>query len=206
MIISLFGATGRVGNRLLAMLLRDGHHVKVLVRSPEKLENHPALEIINGNVLSDTDVKTAVPGADIVVSTLGTDKQNTLQRSFPGIIEAMKKEDIKRFIATGTAGILNARHNPSIFRFESNESKRRSTTAARDHAEAYRLLQQSSLNWTIVCPTYLPDGEASGRFRTEADVLPEEGSSITTGDTALFLYQLIKGEASFFRLRAGLAY
>ncbi|MFD2703948.1 NAD(P)-dependent oxidoreductase [Salibacterium lacus] len=204
--ISIFGATGRVGSRLLAMLLSGGYSVRALARSPEKLGSHPALQVIGGNVLTDKDVQKTISGTDIVISTLGTDKQNTLQRAFPLIIDAMIQENMQRILSTGTAGILNARQNPASFRFETDESKRRSTTAAKDHAEAYKLLRQSPLNWTIVCPTYLPEGEASGTFRTEADFLPEDGKSITTGDTALFLYQLVSGEESFHCRRAGLAY
>ncbi|WP_090925865.1 NAD(P)-dependent oxidoreductase [Salibacterium qingdaonense] len=204
--ISIFGATGRVGNRLLPMLLSSGYSVRALARSPEKLKSHPSLQVIEGNVLTDKDVQTTISGTDIVISTLGTDKQNTLQRAFPLIIDAMIQENVQRILSTGTAGILNARRDPAIFRFETNESKRRSTTAARDHAEACKLLQQSPLNWTIACPTYLPEGEASGIFRTGADFLPEDGKSITTGDTALFLYRLVSGEESFHRRRAGLAY
>ncbi|SFP94994.1 NAD(P)-dependent oxidoreductase [Salibacterium halotolerans] len=204
--IAVFGATGRVGSRLLVMLLNGGYNVRALTRSPEKAGTHPAMQVIQGNVLTDQDVQTTISGADIVVSALGTDKQNTLQRAFPVIIEAMIQENVQRIISTGTAGILNARQNPDAFRFETDESKRRSTTAARDHANAYELLRQSSLDWTIACPTYLPEGEATGEFRTAADVLPKDGKNITTGDTALFLYQLAAGEESFYRRRAGLAY
>lgn len=122
--------------------------------------------------------------------------------SIQNIIGAMNEQNKKRLITIGTAGILNSRQNPSIYRFE---SKRRSTRAAKEHADVYERLVKTDLDWTIVCPTYLPDGPASERYRVERDFLPINGKEITTGDTAHFLYtQLECGR--FIRARAGLAY
>ena len=44
--------------------------------------------------------------------------------------------------------------------------------------------EQSKLEWTIVCPTYLPDGERLGKYRTESNYLPEGGIEISVSDTA----------------------
>ena len=52
------GATGYLGGRLVPRLLADGHEVRCLVRSPEKLRDVPwadQVEIVEGNVLGDLD-------------------------------------------------------------------------------------------------------------------------------------------------------
>lgn len=203
----LLGATGRVGSRILAQALRDGHHVTVLVRSPEKLAPDQAgrLRVIPGNVLEAADVLHAIKGADTVVSALGTDGSTTLSAGTPHIIRAMKQAGIKRIITVGTAGILQSRTSPKLLRYQSSESKRKLTRAAEEHHKAFTLLAQSDLDWTIVCPTYLPDGKLTGSYRVEADFLPENGTEISVPDTAAFTYSLI-ASGGYVRSRVGIAY
>src|SRR5699024_1305207 len=79
---------------------------------------------------------------DVVISALNTDKNNTLSRIMPLIIKAMTSYDLSRIITIGTAGILNSRNEPDLYRFQSSESKRKTTTAAKDHLAAYELLEK----------------------------------------------------------------
>lgn len=48
----------------------------------------------------------------------------------PLIIEAMENGGIKRIITIGTAGILQSRTTPNSLRYQSSESKQKSTRAA----------------------------------------------------------------------------
>ncbi|MBY0597886.1 NAD(P)-dependent oxidoreductase [Bacillus bingmayongensis] len=204
--ICIFGATGRVGAQLMKLALQDSHDVTVLVRDQNKLVvKHNNLYIVEGDVLQENDVKKALKGAEIVLSALGTDGNRTLSNSIPSIIKHMDEEGVKRIITIGTAGILQARTNLNIYRFQSEESKRRTTTAAEDHLAAYVALKNSGLYWTIVCPTYLIDGEETGMYRTEANMLPLDGSKITVGDTACFTWSLIN-EKVYENSRVGIAY
>ncbi|MGG3523760.1 NAD(P)H-binding protein [Bacillus pseudomycoides] len=204
--ICIFGSTGRVGSELLKLALQDLNDITVLVRDQNKLAvSHRNLHIIEGNVLDENDVKKVLKEVDIVISAIGTDGNGTLSKSMPNIIKHMKEEGIGRIVTIGTAGILQARTNPKIYRFQSEESKRRSTTAAEDHLVAYLALNNSGLCWTIICPTHLIDGEETGMYRTEADMLPLNGSKITVGDTAHFSWSLINKEV-YENSRVGIAY
>jgi putative NADH-flavin reductase len=117
----------------------------------------------------------------------------------------MNQEGIRRIITVGTAGILQSRTSPELLRYQSSESKRKLTRAAEEHHKAFTLLEQSPLDWTIVCPTYLPDGELVGSYRVEADFLPENGAEISVPDTAAFTYSLISSR-DYVRSRVGIAY
>ncbi|MDR4434579.1 NAD(P)-dependent oxidoreductase [Bacillus tequilensis] len=204
--IALFGASGRVGQAFIKQAAADGQFdVYALVRSQHTELPLPKDRIVMGNARSREDVKKVMKDAEIVISCLGTDGDDTLSAAMTHIIGIMRKQHIKRLITIGTAGILDSRYEPGKFRFETNESKRRQTRAAKEHAKVYEMLKDSSLDWTIICPTYLPDGTAAGVYRAERDVLPEGGKSITVGDTADFLYrELITGE--YIGYRVGLAY
>lgn len=203
----ILGGTGRVGSKIVSYALRDGHQVTVLARTPEKLEfNHDEkLKVIQGNVLNQNDIMGAMRGIDVVISALNTDGSTTLTDSMPLIINAMEQQGIQRIITVGTAGILQSRTSPILLRYQSSESKRKSTRAAEEHHRAYEMLRASTLDWTIVCPTYLPDEECLGEYRVEIDYLPEGGTKISVSDTAQFVYSQINN-SEFIKFRVGIAY
>ncbi len=202
----ILGGTGRVGGQIVTHALEDGHHVTVLARTPEKIQvHHENLTIIQGNVLHKADIACAMHGIDVVLSALNTDGTTTLSESMPLIIEAMEQEGVTRIITIGTAGILQSRGNANLLRYQTNESRQRSVRAAKEHHKVYDLLRQSKLDWTIVCPTYLPDGERVGSYRTESNYLPEGGSKISVPDTAAFAYSQIKS-SEYVKMRVGIAY
>lgn len=189
--VCILGATGRVGSNVIKLALKDSAEVTALARDLNRIEiQHERLRVIEGNVWNEQDIKKVIKGSDIVISALGTDQNGTLAKGMPQIIKQMEEEGVKKIITIGTAGILQARINPSIYRFQSAESKRKTTTAAEDHLAAYKELSNSNVCWTVVCPTHLIDGEVTGVYRTEKDILPEGGSKITVGDTAHFTWDL----------------
>lgn len=204
--ILILGATGRVGSQILPYALQDGHHITVLVRTPEKIQiNNDNLTIFQGNVLNRDDILRAIDGIDVVISALNTDGTTTLSESMPLIIEEMENKGIKRLITVGTAGILQSRTTPNSLRYQTSESKRRSTRAAKEHHRVYDMLKQSNLEWTIVCPTYLPDEERVGKYRIGRNFLPEDGVKISVPDTAEFTYSQIKTR-DYIKSRVGIAY
>ncbi|MBT2735221.1 NAD(P)-dependent oxidoreductase [Neobacillus sp. C211] len=204
--ICLFGATGRVGSIILENALSQQHSITTLVRDMKKLNSNGAgLEVKTGNVLNETDIANSLTGSDVVISALNTDGTTTLSGSMPLIIKHMKEQEISRIITIGTAGILQARSAPHLYRFQSSESKRKSTRDAEEHLKAYLMLKDSGLDWTVVCPTYLPIGERKGYYRYEKDFLPDHPSSISIYDTADFVFkQLINKQ--FIGSRVGLTY
>ncbi len=200
--IAIFGSTGRVGSVVFQQAMSK-YEVNRLVRRGSEID--PSGTEIVGDVLNEEDVMKTIEGSDAVISCLNTDKDDVLSRSMPILLKAMRCHGVKRIIICGTAGILQARKDSSLYRFQSNESKRRSTTAAEDHLRAFLMLQASEMDWTVVCPTYLPDGERLGNYRTERDVLPEGGKSISMYDTGDFIFQQLEDD-SYIRSRVGLCY
>ncbi|NEW07525.1 NAD(P)H-binding protein [Paenibacillus sp. SYP-B3998] len=205
--ILLLGATGRVGRRVLNQALAAGHEVQALIRNPKKLENigSASLFLYEGDVCREDNIVHAVAQAQLVISCLSTDGGTVLTESVPYLIKAMDVYGVRRIVTVGTAGILQSREHHGLLRYESPNSRRSSTRAAEEHRKAWELLAASSLDWTVVCPTYLPDGEPLGNYRVERDYLPEEGMSISVGDTADFTYQEALA-CQYVKARVGLAY
>lgn len=80
-----------------------------------------------------------------------------------------------------------------------------SLSAQQEHHKVYDILKQSTLEWTIVCPTYLPDGKSVGNYRVDRNFLPEGGVEISVPDTAEFTYNLINSN-DYIQSRVGIAY
>ena len=204
--ICLFGATGRVGTIILENALANQHSIRVLVRDRGKLNiKSDGLRVKEGNVVNEKDIANNLTGSDAVISALNTAGTTTLSDSMPFIIKHMKEQGIHRIITIGTAGILQARTAPHLYRFQSLESKRKSTRDAEEHLRAYLLLKESGLDWTVVCPTYLPIGERIGQYRYEKDFLPNHPSSISIYDTADFAFEQLFSN-QFISSRVGLTY
>ncbi|WP_083273951.1 NAD(P)-dependent oxidoreductase [Exiguobacterium aurantiacum] len=199
--IALFGGSGRTGMRMLERLLEDGHHVRLLTRRP--LQPRDGLDVIIGDATDQEAVIETIQRADVVMSALGTDKQNVLSRFTPLVIAAMQQAGLKRILIVGTAGILRA-HDSDNYRFETRESKRSMTTAAEDHARAYELFEASDLDYTIVCPTQLIEGESVGEIVITADVLGTLNSGpIARDDVAELMLRAWK-DRTFIRHRVGI--
>lgn len=199
--IALFGATGRVGNGILTLLLERGIEVTSLVRNVDNLQPHLNLTVLQGDARVASDVEKVIREADVVISALGTDKTTVLTESISHMISIMSKNGIDRIITIGTGGILTSRVEPELLRYQSSETKRRSTVAAMEHHRVYNKLKESSLKWTIICPTYLPTGNATNAYIIERDTLPLGAVQTTTGDTALFtVHELLENEHIGYRV------
>ena len=205
--IALFGGTGRVGKEIVRLALQDGHEVRMLVRQIPKGETfqHSNCEWIQGDVRKEEDVFKTVEGADAIVSALGTDRTTTLTEAVPHFIKAMDHYGIQRIVTIGTAGILQSRIDPTQLRYEAGDTNRKLTFAAEEHHAFYDRLRKDGKEWTIVCPTYLPDGEARGTYRVLRNYLPLDAKMITVGDTAAFAYEELTNRM-YLQSRVGMAY
>jgi len=119
------GATGATGRLLVQQQLDRGHHVKVIVRSPNKLpevlKNHDHLSLIHANVLdlSDTEVALHVKGCSAVASCLGHELSlkgiygqprrlvTETTRRLCNAIKANKPDKPIKFVLMNTAGNSN---------------------------------------------------------------------------------------------------
>jgi NADH dehydrogenase len=73
--ITVFGGTGFIGRHLVALLLRTGKTVRMVVRHPGRVktpaEATNSSEIVQADMLDDTSVGSAIMGADAVFNLVG---------------------------------------------------------------------------------------------------------------------------------------
>jgi putative NADH-flavin reductase len=116
--LTIFGATGGTGRRLLERAIAEGHEVTAFVRNPSRMTaRHERLEVVVGDVFDLEPVEEAVVGREAVISVLGSRRpSNPLHPRSPGaskgpgsvgfknIVAAMNEHDLKRFVCQTTWG------------------------------------------------------------------------------------------------------
>ena len=94
-LIALTGATGFVGTAVLRALLKEGRRVRALSRREGALAPHERLEIVLGDLSSDTALERLLAGTSAVVHVAGLVKAPD-RRSF----EAVNVEGTRRLVET----------------------------------------------------------------------------------------------------------
>ena len=193
MTITVFGATGQVGLRIVRQALAKGYKVKAFGRHIEDMIDEDLrnenFQAIKGYVFDEKEVLDAVTGSNVVFSALGgsvdgTDKTRSL--GIKNIITQMEKAGVRRIIAVGGMGVLSA--DADTFILDTPGYPEIYLPVGREHLKAYFFLKGSSLDWTFVCPPDIKNEEATGLFYTSADYPPEKNNyRITAGDLALFM-------------------
>ncbi|WWD08548.1 hypothetical protein V865_006660 [Kwoniella europaea PYCC6329] len=102
----VLGATGGTGKHFVSIALREGHKVRVLVRSPEKLgDQADKVEVWKGSIVDDLetiDTDKLVEGVDFVASMLGdkeAQRYSKINLAFmEKLIPSMIRQGVKRFL------------------------------------------------------------------------------------------------------------
>lgn len=205
--IAVLGATGRTGTPLVDELLRRGHEVSVLVRSPEKLGEHrDQVTVVTGSSTDPGALDQLLAGArggadaaagasvDAVVSALGpTNKEPDLHTSTAkALIAAMPRHGVTRFVGISGAGIdvpgdlKGGRDKVISFLIQKLGGK-----VVADKPAEYREFAASNLDWTLVRPPRLQEGPATGKVAHDAHT-PGRSSSIRRADLAVFLVDVVE--------------
>ncbi|MBY0539381.1 SDR family oxidoreductase [Patescibacteria group bacterium] len=110
--VTVFGATGHVGNLFVEEALKAGHEIVAYVRNPKKMRiQNPKVSLVVGDLENAEKVEEAIKGSDAVVSVVGPlGRQDTLifAPAYELIISSMKKNGVKRLIALGTPSVPDA--------------------------------------------------------------------------------------------------
>lgn len=106
--IALFGATSKVGQRILNEALARGHQVTAIVRDPKRIAaSHPNLKVVQGDIFNfnKNDVTSNIRGHDVVISTYKTKASpHDHVHAIRTLIEGVKGADIKQLITFGHPG------------------------------------------------------------------------------------------------------
>ena len=98
--LALFGATGTTGSALLSQALDAGHVVRVLARTPAKIDRvEESLTVLGGNAKDPAAVRATIDGCDAVLSALGGFADpDSIRVGTATIIAAMGELGLRRLV------------------------------------------------------------------------------------------------------------
>ncbi len=193
--IAVIGATGRTGRLLVTELLRRGHAVTVLVRDPAKLgEVASQVAMVTGDSRRRTDVDRLLVGTDAVVSALGpTAKEASLHTDTAAtLVEAMPAAGVRRFVGISGAGIDVPGDQKSLSaKLISTAIQALGGEVVKDKPAEYAVFAASDLDWTLVRPPRLLDGDATGHLEHDAH-RSTKSTKMTRADLAVFMADVVE--------------
>jgi len=172
--ILLIGASGTIGQRVLAEALRRGHAVTTLTRDPSRVLAQPGVTAVKGDVLDPQSLAGAAAGHDVVISAFGPGGQDAAQMvdAARAQIAGLKAAGVKRLVVVGGAGSLEVA--PGVQLVDTPEwptALKGIALAHREALEVYRA-EGGELEWTYISPPALIEpGARTGKFRVGGDQL-----------------------------------
>jgi uncharacterized protein len=94
--VSLIGATGNAGSRILAELARRGHHITAIVRHPGKVPRLDGVTAQKGDANRIDDLAPMLRGHDVVVSSV-----HFLDGQADKLIGAVRQAGVPRYVVVG---------------------------------------------------------------------------------------------------------
>lgn len=197
--IAIFGASGRIGSRIVQEALNRGHDVTAIARHPEDYTViHDHLKVAKGDLFDSQDVETGAFNQDAVVcaysNTKGAPASTIAELPIP-LIKGLKQAHTKRLIMVGGAGSLEVAPGMQLVDTPNFPVEYKSVSLA--HRDALKLFKnENELDWTYVSPAAeIAPGERTGKFRTGSTQLlsDEQGKSfISMEDFAIAIVDEIE--------------
>lgn len=166
--ITVFGANGPTGRLLVQQALTAGHDVSAVTRRPADFPlRDDALRVVEGDVFDAAAVSAAVEGADAVLSALGVpygrDEITVYSVGARNILAAMAENGVTRFACVSSSALDPAAGPHGGFLFEKLLQPLIVNVFGRqlyaDMRRMEEIVTASDLDWTIVRPSGLYDGD-----------------------------------------------
>ncbi|MFZ2383582.1 MAG: NAD(P)H-binding protein [Candidatus Nanopelagicales bacterium] len=187
---AVIGATGKTGGPLVDLLLDRGNEVRVLVRDPAKLGDvRNRVRVVVGSSTDPAALSNLIAGTDAVVSALGpTAKESDLHtRTATALVNVMPAKGVSRFVGISGAGVdVPGDQKGPRDRVISFLIQKLGGGVVADKPAEYEVFAASELDWTLVRPPRLQDGEPTGDVAHDAHK-PGKSTSIKRADLAMFL-------------------
>ncbi|TQK52513.1 putative NADH-flavin reductase [Streptomyces sp. SLBN-118] len=208
--LTVFGATGGIGQEIVTQALAAGHEVTAVVRDPARFGiTGPGLQVFRADLKEGESLRTAVAGRDAVLSGLGARRRAdagvaaALTRS---VLWAMEAEGTRRLLVVSAAplgpvperrpvldrtmlAVINTLLKPVYDDLRSMEGE----------------LARSTTDWTAVRPPRLLNKPLTGSYRTAVGGTPSSGRTIGRADVAHAMLGMVENPATV-KQGVGVAY
>jgi len=182
--VTVFGAAGNVGKRVIDEAIMRGHEVTAVLRnSARAAELNPAAKVVIGEADKVSDVVRLSAGQDIVISATRPPQgaESQLVNTAQSLLSGLAQTKVRLLLVGGAASLTVPNSQGTLVVDDINLVP----LAWRDIALAclaqYQLCQKNtSVNWSYLSPPALiSPGERTGTFRLGSDelLIDEQGDS-----------------------------
>ncbi|MEU1402585.1 SDR family oxidoreductase [Streptomyces sp. NPDC005728] len=208
--LTVFGATGGIGQEIVRQALGAGHQVTAVVRDPARLTvTGDALDVFRADLTDPEGLRAAVAGRDAVLSGLGARSAKdagVAARLTRTVLAAMEAEGVRRLLVVSAGPVGPAPADDGFL-----DRGMRSLVSAilkdvyADLREMESELAGSGTDWTSVRPPRLQDKPLTGRYRTVVGGFPRKGRFIARADVAHAMLSMIENTGTV-KQGVGVAY
>ncbi|MEP1032033.1 NAD(P)-binding oxidoreductase [Ekhidna sp.] len=201
----LLGATGRTGQLVLKRLLENRFPVHCLARNTERIAKQDGVTLFEGDASNREDLERAIVGCDAVISVLNISRQSDfpwsglrtpkafLSETMKQLIPVAEFNCTKRLVVCSAWGVAETRKDlPRWFRWLIDTSNIGASYA--DHERQERIIQDSTLDWTIVRPVGLTNSRKSQVVREIFDGKHKPRLTINRHSVAQYLVDCLKSD------------
>lgn len=192
--ITVIGGSGGTGAAFTTAALAAGHHVTVVSRSGRAPRG---ASLVHGDARQGRVLDRALAGADAVVVTVGGAKGVKQARTAvtQAVLAGMRRSGVRRIVvqtSLGTHGSGDRLGRPMNVIAPLLLAK-----PLADHARQEDAVRDSGLDWTVVRPSGLKDGRATGSATVLPDGVPGTvGGTVQRADVAACLLRALQDEST----------
>ncbi|KAF9417520.1 hypothetical protein BGZ94_009948 [Podila epigama] len=211
----VLGANGRTGIELVKQGLERNYRVTAFVRDDKlliedlMLRKNQNLLIVRGSPTCQADLDRCVEGQDVVVNVIGARfmSSDTTICSHAQVVlnNAMKKHGVRRLVAVTSYGCLGLRNY--LISTKRLFSRVFMTSILKDKVLQEDIIQRDSthLDWTIVRPITLKDGDLTEKYIVTSEALPRTENRIkilTRKNLAHYILSIINDSDQYHAIRS----
>lgn len=192
--VTVFGASGSVGQQVVKLAVTKGYEVTAFVRNKEKIEAvaPPNVKIHQGDATRFDDVVLAIQNTDVIISCLGnTKKALIMHASHDNILNAAAAQsNIPRCILISSVGC-----GGTSWLIKMSLTLIAGKDSFNDYEQAdARIRNESKVPFCLVRPYGLTDKPGKGRYHATKNQNGTFMRPISRTDLAQFFVDAIEGQ------------
>jgi putative NADH-flavin reductase len=193
--ITVLGATGNVGSRVVAEAQSRGHEVTAVVRNSTATNNLPAgVKVLIGDAANVADVSKVSVGQDLVISAIrpASGRESDITSTTRSLMDGLAQTDVRLLVVGGAATLTVPGTDGKTVLEDSNYLPVFARHIGKASAEQLDVcLAETRVDWAYFSPAadFAP-GERTGNYRLGTDELlvdAEGVSKISMEDAAVVL-------------------
>ena len=200
--VIVFGATGLVGKQIVKESLKLGNEVTVYTRQAEFPIN--GVKIISWELDDEAKISAIIRDFDAIACAVANrdieDPTQVLTPLVKLVTKHLSKE--QRFIVVAGSGLTLLNFNTLRRDLPGEPASLKNPRA--DHWDAYTYLAALDINYLVVCPTMIVEGDSDGNYLFEEKYFPQsESKEIFAGNVGHYIAEEFN-EQNFKQTRIGL--